>query len=165
MTGVKRSARTGPQKSKWALALLLLSLTGTEATAPGTVDVTVIAVNDVHGNIDPPPGGIGIPDPAHPGQSVNIAAGGLDRMATLVKRIRAQHKNSIFVAGGDLIGASPLLSGLFHDEPVIEALSQMGLAASSVGNHEFDKGVPELLRLQKGGCHPVDGCTGGHVFK
>ena len=28
----------------------------------------------------------------------------------------------------------------------------------SVGNHEFDEGVPELLRMQYGGCHPVEGC-------
>jgi 5'-nucleotidase len=129
------------------------------------VNVTILAVNDIHGNTDSAPGGIDIADPAHPGAHINIAAGGLDRMATLVKRLKAQNRNSIFVAGGDLIGASPLLSGLFHDEPVIEAMSAMGLAASSVGNHEFDKGPAELLRLQKGGCHPGDGCKGGHVFK
>jgi 5'-nucleotidase len=149
----------------WTGILAMLLLTGAQAAPGGTVPVTVIAVNDIHGNIDPPPGGVDIPDPAHPGKSFNIAAGGLDRMATLVKRLKARNRNAIFVAAGDLVGASPLLSGLFHDEPVIEAMSQMGLAASAVGNHEFDKGVPELLRLQKGGCHPVDGCKGGHAFK
>lgn len=146
------------------LAVVFLALAALPATAR-TVDVAVIAVNDVHGNLEAPPGGIALPDPAHPGKNFTVAAGGLDRMATLVKRLRARHKNSIFVAAGDLIGASPLVSGLFHDEPVIEAMSQMGLAASAVGNHEFDKGVDELLRLQKGGCHPKDGCRGGHVFK
>jgi 5'-nucleotidase len=34
----------------------------------------------------------------------------------------------------------------------------MKLDVSSVGNHEFDEGTTELLRMQKGGCHPVDGC-------
>ena len=149
----------------WAAVVVALSLACNAATAaPRTVDVTVLAVNDIHGNIDAPPGGIDIPDPAHPGKSLNIAAGGLDRMATLVKRLKAHSRNSIFVAAGDIVGASPLLSSIFHDEPVVEAMSQMGLAASSVGNHEFDKGMTELLRLQKGGCHPVDGCKGGHTF-
>lgn len=151
----------------WLLALLAAGAAqgAPRGTVPKTVNVTILAVNDIHGNIDPPPGGIDIPDPAHPGKSFNIAAGGLDRMATLVKRLKAQNRNSIFVAAGDLVGASPLLSGLFHDEPAIEAMSRMGLAVSAVGNHEFDKGLPELLRLQKGGCHPTDGCKGGHIFR
>ena len=62
------------------------------------------------------------------------------------------------VAAGDLIGASPLLSALFHDEPTIEALNQLGLDLTSVGNHEFDEGDDELQRMQHGGCHPTDGC-------
>ena len=71
----------------------------------------------------------------------------------------------MFVAAGDLIGATPLLSALFHDEPTVEALGAMGLEVSSVGNHEFDKGVTELLRMQGGGCSPVDGCKGPQPFK
>ena len=70
----------------------------------------------------------------------------------------------MFVAAGDLIGASPLLSAMFHDEPTIESLSLMGLAISAVGNHEFDKGKAELLRMQNGGCHPEEGCKGPHPF-
>ena len=58
------------------------------------------------------------------------------------------------MAAGDLIGASPLLSALFHDEPTIESLSAMGLEITAVGNHEFDEGSDELLRMQNGGCHP-----------
>jgi 5'-nucleotidase len=81
-----------------------------------------------------------------------------------VAELSAGHPNHLFVAAGDLIGASPLLSALFHDEPTIEALGTIGLAVSAVGNHEFDKGAAELLRLQRGGCHPVDGCKGPQVF-
>src|SRR6218665_3356832 len=69
------------------------------------------------------------------------------------------------VAAGDLIGATPLLSSLFHDEPTIEAMGKMGLALTSVGNHEFDEGWKELRRMQEGGCHPVDGCQGPTDFK
>jgi len=70
----------------------------------------------------------------------------------------------VFVAAGDLIGASPFLSAMFHDEPTIEALSMMGLNISAVGNHEFDEGKDELLRMQNGGCHAADQCQGPHPF-
>ena len=86
-------------------------------------------------------------------------------MASFVKQLREGHPNNIFVAAGDLIGASPLLSAMFHDEPTIESLSMMGLELSSVGNHEFDEGKDELLRMQNGGCHPVDKCLGPHPFR
>ena len=68
------------------------------------------------------------------------------------------------VSAGDLIGASPLLSALFHDEPTIEAMNVIGLDLNAVGNHEFDEGATELLRMQNGGCHPVDGCQDGDGF-
>ena len=129
------------------------------------VSVKVLAINDFHGNLKPPLGGIRIKDPANPGKSINVDAGGAEYLATAVAQMRAKNPNHIFVAAGDLIGASPLLSALFHDEPTVEAMSLMGLEASSVGNHEFDKGLDELLRMQKGGCHPTDGCKGPQTFK
>ena len=58
----------------------------------------------------------------------------------------------------------PLISAAFHDEPTIEALNLIGLDVSAVGNHEFDEGVDELLRIQNGGCHPVDDCDTGHTY-
>src|SRR6266404_1175551 len=97
-------------------------------------------------------------------KKIAVEAGGAEQMATLVKQLRAGASNTIFVAAGDLIGASPFLSALFHDEPTIESLSMMGLEVASVGNHEFDEGKEELLRMQNGGCHPTDGCQGPHPF-
>jgi 5'-nucleotidase len=70
--------------------------------------------------------------------------------------MRATNPNSLVVSAGDLIGASPLLSAAFHDEPTIEAMNQIGLDLNAVGNHEFDEGEEELLRMQSGGCHPTD---------
>jgi 5'-nucleotidase len=93
-----------------------------------------------------------------------VQAGGAEYMATLVKQLRSGHTNTILVAAGDLIGASPFLSAMFHDEPTIESLSMMGLEISSVGNHEFDEGADELKRMQNGGCHPIDKCQGPHPF-
>jgi len=132
---------------------------------PPPVKLRILAINDFHGYLQPPHGGISIADPADPSRKIAVPAGGAEHMATLVKQLRAGHPNAIFVAAGDLIGASPFLSAMFHDEPTIESLSLMGLALSSVGNHEFDEGKAELLRMQNGGCHPVDGCRGPHRFK
>ena len=129
------------------------------------VQVKVLAINDFHGNLKPPLGGIRIQDPANPGKTVSVEAGGAEYLATAVAGLRAKNPNHIFVAAGDLIGATPLLSALFHDEPTVEALSLMGLEASAVGNHEFDKGLGELLRMQNGGCHPGEGCKGPTPFK
>lgn len=151
-----------------AAALLMLMQVGIASRASAQdnprVDVTILAINDLHGNLKPPPGGIRIVDPNDKTKKINVAAGGVEHMSTLIKQLRARHKNSIFVAAGDLIGASPLLSAMFHDEPTIESLSMMGLEITSVGNHEFDEGKDELLRMQNGGCHPVDKCEGPHPF-
>jgi 5'-nucleotidase len=145
-------------------SLCSLGTSALAQTPPSPVDVTVLAINDFHGNLRPPPGGITIDDPADRTRKITVPAGGAEHMATLVKQLRAGKTNSVFVAAGDLIGASPFLSALFHDEPTIEALSMMGLEIASVGNHEFDEGRDELLRMQNGGCHPVDGCQGPHAF-
>ncbi|NOJ38397.1 bifunctional metallophosphatase/5'-nucleotidase [Bradyrhizobium australiense] len=147
-----------------ALMIMLAPAASSRAQAPAPVDLRILAINDFHGYLRPPPGGITIADPEDRTKKVTVAAGGAEHMATLVSQLRDGHKNSIFVAAGDLIGASPFLSAMFHDEPTIEALSMMGLALSSVGNHEFDEGKDELLRMQNGGCHPVDQCQGPHPF-
>src|SRR3979411_1305254 len=128
------------------------------------VDLRILAINDFHGNLRPPEGGIRIADPDDKTRKIAVAAGGAEYMATLVRQLRQGAKNNIFVAAGDLIGASPFLSAMFHDEPSIESLSIMGLEVASVGNHEFDEGKEELLRMQNGGCHPIDKCQGPHPF-
>lgn len=134
------------------------------AQAPAPVDLRILAINDFHGYLRPFPGGITIADPEDKTKKVTVPAGGAEHMATLVRELREGRKNTVFVAAGDLIGASPFLSALFHDEPTIEALSMMGLNISSVGNHEFDEGKDELLRMQNGGCHPTDKCRGPQPF-
>src|SRR6478736_404984 len=152
---------------RYAFLFLLAALATLPASAQtaAPVELRILAINDFHGYLRPPPGGIAIADPADKSKKFIVPAGGAERMATLVKELREGHKNTIFVAAGDLIGASPFLSAMFHDEPTIESLSMMGLALSSVGNHEFDEGKDELLRMQNGGCHPVDKCQGPHPFE
>lgn len=139
--------------------------------ATGPVAVKILAINDFHGNLRPSAGGIRIKDPADATKTVVVPAGGSEHLATLVAQLRAENPNHIFVAAGDLIGATPLLSALFRDEPTIESLNLMGLEASAVGNHEFDKGAEELLRLQRGGCSAAPGsgsaqpCQGPRPFE
>lgn len=117
---------------------------------PTHSQIQLLAINDFHGNLEPPSGS---------GGNINgTPAGGAVYLATHLKQLRAaaaaKGQDSVTVAAGDLIGASPLLSAAFHDEPTVEALNGMGLAAASVGNHEFDEGWQELLRMQTGGCLP-----------
>lgn len=122
---------------------------GKPADPPGQlVDVQLLAFNDYHGHLEA----------NTPGQAGGVAAGGAEYLSAKLSELREGKKNTLTVAAGDLIGGTPFLSGLFHDEPSVESLNAMGLDVSSVGNHEFDEGVPELLRMQNGGCHPVDGC-------
>lgn len=136
--------------------LLALILKPVSAKPSGTVDVQILAINDFHGNLEPPTGSSGRID--------NINAGGVEYLATHINNLRATNPNTVVVSAGDMIGASPLISALFHDEPTIEAFNLIKLDFNAVGNHEFDEGAAELLRMQNGGCHPVDGCFGDDGF-
>jgi 5'-nucleotidase len=155
-------------KSSLAVVFAALTLVPARPVAAAaqaaTVDLRILAINDFHGYLRASSTGIRISDPNDKTKKIAVPAGGAEHMATLVKQLSADHNNTIFVAAGDLIGASPLLSAMFHDEPTIESLSMMGLAIASVGNHEFDEGRTELKRMQDGGCHPVDKCQGPHPF-
>ncbi|MEV7346026.1 bifunctional metallophosphatase/5'-nucleotidase [Streptomyces sp. NPDC093544] len=122
-------------------------------------DVQLLSFNDLHGNLEPPSGSSGrVTEVQEDGTTKTIDAGGVEYLATHLREARKGNKYSITAAAGDMVGASPLISGLFHDEPTIEALNGLDLDVTSVGNHEFDEGATELARLQNGGCHPTDGC-------
>ncbi|MFB9392020.1 bifunctional metallophosphatase/5'-nucleotidase [Streptomyces coeruleoprunus] len=131
-----------------------------------TVDVQLLSFNDLHGNLEPPAGSSGEVTHVHEdGTTQKIKAGGVEYLATHLRDARKDHRYSITAAAGDMIGASPLISGLFHDEPTVEALNKLELDVTSVGNHEFDEGAAELKRIQEGGCHPTDGCAEGTTYK
>ena len=140
-----------------------------KAKGPKPVQVQLLALNDFHGNLEAPTGSGGRIQTGvtKEGAAVNVDAGGVEFLATQLAQLAEQQKenNTITVAAGDLIGASPLLSAAFRDEPAIEALGLAGLDYASVGNHEFDEGPAELLRIQNGGCHPVDGCADGTPYE
>jgi 5'-nucleotidase len=124
--------------------------TGQRAEAPAPVDVRIIGINDFHGNLDPPKAATELTNAA--GEKVRIPSGGVAYLASAIDSLKADEPNNVVVAAGDLIGASPLSSSLFLDEPTIMAMDMIGLEFNAVGNHEFDRGSEELLRMQNGGC-------------
>ncbi|MEV6158339.1 bifunctional metallophosphatase/5'-nucleotidase [Nonomuraea sp. NPDC052129] len=128
--------------------------------APKTVPVRLLALNDFHGNLEPPTGSSGRMVDEN---GATVEAGGAAYVATHMKAL--SDKNTIAVAQGDLIGASPLISAAYHDEPSVEFMGKLGLKVAAVGNHEFDEGYTELRRIMKGGCHPVDGCSPAGTWK
>ncbi|MEM6990383.1 MAG: 5'-nucleotidase C-terminal domain-containing protein [Myxococcota bacterium] len=126
-----------------------------------TVSLQLLALNDFHGHLEPPQEG-----PASEiwdGRQF-VVTGGFSYLADDIARLRGEAEHTLVVAAGDMIGASPLTSGLLHDEPTIEALNMIGLDVAGVGNHEFDDGIAELLRMQEGGCHPETGCEAFDPF-
>jgi 5'-nucleotidase len=151
-----------PRWPAWALGLLLsAAATSTLASAPKPpLVVKILALNDFHGQLESP--GTFRANATSPA----VPAGGADYLAGYLAAARAANPNTVVVSAGDLLGASPLVSALFHDEPTIEAMNRAGLDFNAVGNHEFDDGKTELLRLQRGGCHPTDtlnSCRGADV--
>ncbi len=137
-----------------ALGVAALTVPSAAVADPATTDLQILSFNDYHGNLEPPTGGNG----RLPGQPSTTFFGGVEYLSSTLTQLRAGHRNTLTVAAGDLIGASPIVSGLFHDEPSIESLNALKLDVSSVGNHEFDEGVGELLRMQYGGCRTDTGC-------
>jgi 5'-nucleotidase len=131
---------------------------GERKPPPKPVEVQILGVNDFHGQLDPPAGSGGRID--------GIDAGGAAFLSTHIEALRNTNPhNTTVVSAGDMIGASPLVSALFHDEPTIEAWNHIDMDFNAVGNHEFDEGTRELLRMARGGCHPVDGCQDGDDFE
>lgn len=146
------------RRGRLVVAALVMALVGGVLAAPVSakdgpkpVELQILALNDFHGHINTFSSSFG-------------GSGGAQNLATNIAAAEAGHRNSIFVSAGDLIGASPLISALFHDEPTIEVMNEIGLDINGVGNHEFDEGAAELLRMQNGGSHPVEGDLDGDGF-
>ena len=135
-----------------AASLLVAACAAPPAEPAAPVRVKLVAFNDFHGTLQSP-GRFG----ASASSADRPAVGGADALAAWVARLKSQNPNNVVVGGGDFVGASPLVSALFFDEPAVEVLNRIGVEFTAVGNHEFDKGTVELKRLQAGGCKRVDG--------
>lgn len=140
-----------------ALSMFLaLASPASAATKPAAVDVQILALNDFHGALDP-----SLTKPNANDNTTWYYRGGAEYLTKFVKAAASTNPNTVEVSAGDMIGASPLLSALFHDEPTVMAFNLMGFDYNITGNHEYDEGWHELLRMQSGGCHPTDGCFPG----
>ncbi|MEG2977417.1 MAG: bifunctional metallophosphatase/5'-nucleotidase [Comamonas sp.] len=133
-----------------ALLSIGLSACGGGTIKPASMDITLLGLNDFHGNLEPPRQAVVAKNAQ--GQSVAVPAGGAAYLAQAVAERRAASRHVAVVTAGDMIGASPIVSSLFLDEPTIEALNLMKVDFAATGNHEYDQGADELLRMQNGGC-------------
>ncbi|PIG08336.1 bifunctional UDP-sugar hydrolase/5'-nucleotidase [Comamonas sp. 26] len=133
-----------------ALLSIGLSACGGGAIKPASMDITLLGFNDFHGNLEPPRQAVVAKNAQ--GRSVAVPAGGAAYLAQAVAERRAASRHVAVVTAGDMIGASPIVSSLFLDEPTIEALNLMKVDFAATGNHEYDQGADELLRMQNGGC-------------
>ena len=148
------AARFAAAGAALGIAAACASAQAPAATAPDAITVKLIAFNDYHGNLQSP-GSFAINTVTPTAQ--RPAVGGAEFLAAAVARLKAQNPLNAVVGAGDFIGASPLISALFFEEPAVETLNHVGVEFSSVGNHEFDKGKEELKRLQNGGCKLTNG--------
>ncbi|RZK02401.1 MAG: bifunctional metallophosphatase/5'-nucleotidase [Novosphingobium sp.] len=134
-----------------ACAAPMASRPGTPATASADpVTVGIIGINDFHGALEPPKQSVFLPDGK--GGTVGIPAGGAAWLASAIDGVRANYPNNVVVSAGDMISASQFASSVYLDEPTIGVMNRIGVAFNAVGNHEFDRGRQELLRMQNGGC-------------
>jgi 5'-nucleotidase len=119
---------------------------------PQYKQIQLLGINDLHGQLNVTRKVNGRP------------VGRVDYLAAYLKQRASENKNTLLVHAGDMIGASPPVSALLQDEPTIEFLNKMKFDIGTVGNHEFDEGVNELLRLINGGTHELTGDFTGADF-
>jgi 5'-nucleotidase len=140
-----------------AAALLLAACATTPAisvaSAQPPIPIRLLALNDFHGQL---PAGRKLDDRPVGGAAVLAA--------WMHEAERGAEGHTLIVHGGDMVGASPLTSALLRDEPTVTFLNQFTNSHCSaadrraplcnvvgtLGNHEFDKGLQELLRLHLG---------------
>ena len=146
------------------VSIASLSSLGASQPNKGTIEVQILAINDLHGQLEPPFSEMVI-DYNETGAPIRVDAGGSEYLATHIKELRSENPNTFVISAGDNVGASPIISSRFHDEPTIKALNMIGFNFSAVGNHELDNGLNELMRIQNGGCHPTDGCLNNSSFE
>lgn len=140
---------------------MTIACTSAACAATPSVKLKIVAINDFHGQLESPGSLRALPTDAFG----TVPVGGIDFLAGYLADIKSKNPNTVVVSAGDIIGATPLVSALFHDEGTIETMNRAGLDINAVGNHEFDEGKTELLRMQEGGCHPTDvnSCQGAVV--
>jgi 2',3'-cyclic-nucleotide 2'-phosphodiesterase (5'-nucleotidase family) len=128
-----------PQQAQGRVLLELL-------TGGGVKAITIIGLNDFHGQLEPTTTLM---------DNLNVPVGGAAQLATMFdEEAAALPGESLLLAGGDNVGASPANSALLADMPAIDVENAWGLDATSYGNHEFDYGLDRLLKHQERATFP-----------
>jgi 2',3'-cyclic-nucleotide 2'-phosphodiesterase len=123
------------------------------------ISVQLLGINDLHGQLDYKK------ELKDASGKVTATLGGADYLAAYLKQREATNPNTLLIHAGDAVGASAPVSALLQDEPTIDFLNRLGFDLGTVGNHEFDKGTAEALRLIHGGKNPKTGADfGGAKF-
>ncbi|MDZ5610061.1 bifunctional metallophosphatase/5'-nucleotidase [Bacillus pseudomycoides] len=105
---------------------------------PTDVSVQILGLNDFHGQLN-------TTSTLH-----GKAVGRADYVAAYIESYRDKNHNTLLVHTGDMIGGSPPISALFHDEPTMEFLNNLQFDIGTIGNHEFDRGPDALQQLISG---------------
>lgn len=116
--------------------------------------VTIIGLNDFHGQLDPTvmtTDAVPSQKPENVVAAASVSVGGAPQLATMFDQEAASFpkRSTLLLAGGDNVGASPPNSALLQDMPTIDVENAWGLDATSYGNHEFDYGVARLKAQQE----------------
>ena len=114
---------------------LSLGLIPKELFASGElVRLTVMHTNDMHCHLDPFP----TDHAEYPGK------GGLVRIASMVNQCRKENPNLLLLDAGDMFQGTPYFN-YFKGNLIVKVMSKMGYDAGTIGNHEFDNGMGDIL--------------------
>ncbi|MGX6446108.1 bifunctional 2',3'-cyclic-nucleotide 2'-phosphodiesterase/3'-nucleotidase [Neobacillus sp. K501] len=116
------------------------------------VKTQLLGINDLHGQLD------------YSTKVNGEVVGGIEYLAAYLKQREALNPNTLMLHAGDAVGASRPVSALLQDEPTIQFLNEIGFDLGTLGNHEFDEGITEMMRLIKGGYHKNTGYFEGASF-
>ncbi len=131
-------------------------LVGTTGTFAAPVDLTILHTNDTHDHL--------LPYDSRAGKDL----GGVARRAALIKRIKAQTPGTLVLDAGDVFQGTPIFT-FYQGDADYRTMDQAGYDATTVGNHELDNGLANLLKQAKGRSFKVINSnmldkTGKHIF-
>ena len=135
-----------------ASAALLASLlpAAFAAEAEGEKHITILGTSDMHGNI----WGYSYEDNAETDNN------GMARLYTYIQQVRAENPNTFLVDAGDDIQGTIMTDDLYNKtpeepHPVVTAMNYMGYDAMTLGNHEFNWGIPTMQSILGQASFPV----------
>ncbi len=122
------------KKNTILLSFLLFSVVTVQAGTP----LVILHTNDTHSQLEP----------YRADDKYNANMAGIVRRAALIREVRSKEPNVLVVDAGDFVQGTPYFN-LFHGEAEVRLMNKVGLEAITLGNHEFDNGIPFLTVMLK----------------